>query len=193
MKLKRIIFSLVAIILPTSVNAALITIDFQQLAHADSFTTPTPNNVQYIEEGFLLDALTGTFATYGTQYTPGYSGSTALFNNSFNGVTQLSKSGGGIFNLLSIDLAKLGSPGPVYVTFTTNHGDTQTFNPTTINPATTFSFNPSFQGITSVAWTQLSPSHQFDNIVVSTVPVPAAILLFGSGLIGLFGLARSKY
>ena len=32
----------------------------------------------------------------------------------------------------------------------------------------------------------------FDNIVVSAVPIPSAVWLFGSGLIGLIGLARRK-
>ena len=32
----------------------------------------------------------------------------------------------------------------------------------------------------------------FDNIVVSTVPIPPAIWLFGSGLLGLVGMARRK-
>ena len=32
----------------------------------------------------------------------------------------------------------------------------------------------------------------FDNVSVSAVPVPAAVWLFGSGLIGLAGFARRK-
>jgi hypothetical protein len=36
------------------------------------------------------------------------------------------------------------------------------------------------------------PLVNFDNIVVSAVPVPAAFWLFGSGLIGLIGVARRK-
>jgi len=38
----------------------------------------------------------------------------------------------------------------------------------------------------------LSPFGSIDNITVNAVPVPAAFWLFGSGLIGLIGLARRK-
>ncbi|MBT8129650.1 MAG: VPLPA-CTERM sorting domain-containing protein, partial [Gammaproteobacteria bacterium] len=34
-------------------------------------------------------------------------------------------------------------------------------------------------------------SHQFDNIVTA-IPVPAAVWLFGSGLLGLTGVARYR-
>ena len=41
-----------------------------------------------------------------------------------------------------------------------------------------------------------SPSHNatvyLDNVMISSVPVPAAVWLFGSGLIGLAGIARRK-
>ena len=35
-------------------------------------------------------------------------------------------------------------------------------------------------------------SYQLDNMVYSPVPVPAAVWFFGSGLIGLVGVARRK-
>ncbi len=31
-----------------------------------------------------------------------------------------------------------------------------------------------------------------DNVVLTTIPIPAAIWLFGSGIIGLIGIARRK-
>lgn len=38
----------------------------------------------------------------------------------------------------------------------------------------------------------ISPTGTIDNVTVSAVPVPAAVWLFGSGLLGLVGLARRK-
>ena len=56
----------------------------------------------------------------------------------------------------------------------------------------TFDFN--WGSLASVSWTNVDPSQalQLDNISVSTtvVPVPAAVWLFGSGLLGLVGVAR---
>lgn len=39
---------------------------------------------------------------------------------------------------------------------------------------------------------QIEGNAALDNVVVSTIPVPAAAWLFGSGLIGLIGVARRK-
>ena len=47
--------------------------------------------------------------------------------------------------------------------------------------------------LTSVDFTTVGgQSAGIDNIVVSSVPLPAAVWLFGSGLLGLIGIAKSK-
>jgi len=47
-------------------------------------------------------------------------------------------------------------------------------------------------GIHSIRLTQNSSTIGFDNLTFNAVPVPAAVWLFGSGLIGLIGVARRK-
>lgn len=174
-----------------SANAVII--DFQSLEHNDA------NNIdhgfQYIEDGFQIDELSAnqglhTFGTLEARYT----GSTALFNDTVNGTTELTRFGGGIFNLVSIDLAELNGNAIAGVTFTANGGHTQTF---TLDGnafgAETFIFDPEFLGVNSVTWVQQSPFHQFDNIIVNTtsVPEPVSIALFGLSLAGV-GFVRKR-
>lgn len=68
----------------------------------------------------------------------------------------------------------------------------------------TFLFGDIFRGVTSITWAQEADYHQFDNIVFDNVmgtvdfsvqtivPIPSAVWLFGSGIIGLIGIARRK-
>ena len=101
----------------------------------------------------------------------------------------------------------------VYVTFVTNTGHSQTFDVGITDgnwvledilgeevwvtdmpqPVTTFFFDSCFEGVTSVSWLQNDPGlHQFDNIVAANViPIPAAVWLFGSALVGL-GCCRRR-
>jgi hypothetical protein len=43
----------------------------------------------------------------------------------------------------------------------------------------------------SCAWNSTCTA-VFDNVDVDPVPIPAAVWLFGSGLMGLFGLSRKR-
>ena len=61
--------------------------------------------------------------------------------------------------------------------------------------AETFLFNAMFTNLVSLSWIQDPNFHTFDNIVVnpvSPVPLPAAVWLFGSALIGFVGLGRRR-
>jgi len=75
----------------------------------------------------------------------------------------------------------MDSPVPLSVTFNLNgvFGDE------------TFTFT-GWDNLLYVEWVQEADFHQFDNIVVSVSSIPAAIWLFGSGLLGLIGIARRK-
>ncbi len=115
------------------------------------------------------------------------------FNNTVGGITQLSRVGGGSFDLFSIDLAELSGSSVANITFIRDGGYSQTFtlDGTAFTPET-FLFDNGFLNTNSVTWTQDSPFHQFDNIQidVATVPAPAAVWLLGSGLLGLIGMRR---
>jgi hypothetical protein len=197
--LRILIYSLTGIAFST--NAAVI--DFEDLRH----DTDGVNDIDspYIEDGYVISDPGETigdnnaFAVYGTAH-PNFSGSTAMYNRTVNGITSLAREDGNTFNLLSIDLAELnGDVTPPSTLYTTFEGllvgggtVTQTFLlDGDAFGAETFLF-AGFTNLTSVSWMQETPYHQFDNIVVNVVPVPAAAWLFASGLLGMIGIARRK-
>lgn len=174
---------------------ALTVIDFESLAQpGDGITS---QGFSYTEDGYTLTNTNinefpfGTFNTGESRYL----GSTALFNDTINGTIVLTKSDGGIFDLLSIDLGELNEPfESSTVTFVGVKADNSTISNTfTLNGVKgfqTFTFTD-FTNIISTSWQQVEPFHQFDNIVISdsttkTVPEPASILgLLSFATIGL--------
>ncbi len=164
---------------------ALTVIDFQSLAQSgDSITT---QGFSYTEDGYTLTNLninSSPFATFNTE-EPRYLGSTALYNDTVDGTTVLTKNDGDIFDLISIDLGELNQPfDSSKVTFFGTKADnsviSNTFNLNGVKGFQTFAFTD-FTNLVSTTWQQVSPFHQFDNIVVSdittkSVPEPASVL-----------------
>jgi hypothetical protein len=173
----------------TSANAAVI-IDFQSLEQlGDAFFNV---GTSYSEDGFTFTqgpAEPFQLAVFGNAESR-YPGSTALFNNTVGGSITLTKDGGGLFSISSIDLANLNSQTDVSVTFTGTYADLTTtqqiFNFNSFQALSTFAFNPSFSGLTSLRWTQDSPFHQFDNVTLDgdEVPEPTSLLLVGMAVAG---------
>lgn len=176
--------------------ADTVNIDFQSLEHVDS--TINNHGFTYSENGYTLNDLgIHEFATFGTLESR-YKGSTALFNNTVGGITRLTKSDTGAFTLNSIDLAELGVNNNFDVFFTGTKSDASIVNQmfTGTGSLLTYTFS-GFDNLLSVEWSQDSPFHQFDNINLtsgddnpSAVPIPAAAWLFGSGVLGFFGMRR---
>ena len=175
-----------------SCNAMAVTIDFQSLAtQGDNEINPQ----LYTEDGFTITA-TSLFAV-GTS-SGVYRGSPALRNgtNTNAADTILASDSGSSFNLTSIDLAEV-NPGTATVTFTgyfqAGGSIVESFmldgNFSSDSGFETFAFT-GFSNLSRVEWNNADPFHQFDNIVVSSAPVPAAVWLFASGLLGLIGLSR---
>lgn len=148
-------------------------LDFQHLEVANG----SVNNVGEVvtEDGFQVTKDPGEphqFAVFGTQESR-YPGSTALFNNTVNGVIRISAIDGSPFDVESIDVAMLNGAGSValhlvgnvsgggQVTQTINHSDGGL--PLDL---ITYTLN-GFVNLDSIEWTQESPYHQFDNVVIS--------------------------
>ena len=182
-------------------NTHAVTIDFQLLEHNDASQTIVPGvgGDTYTEDGFTLSSTTliAPLYSYGTDNN-NYRGSTGLHIGLQGRNTSLTANNGSAFNLVSIDLGEQIS-GEAKVVFTGHllggGTVTQSF---TLDGVFSFGsgfetfFFSGFNNITSLEWSNESPLHQFDDIVVSTVPLPAAVWLFGLGLLGLLGVARRR-
>ncbi|MCC5598370.1 hypothetical protein [Nostoc favosum] len=163
---------------------ALTVIDFESLAQpGDGISN---QGFSYTEDGYTLTNISNLFefSTFNTGESR-YLGSTALFNDTVDGTTVLTKNDGGIFDLISIDLGELNQPfeSPT-VKFVGTKADnsiiSNTFNLNGVKGFQTFALKD-FTNLVSTTWEQVSPFHQFDNIVVSdittkSVPEPASVL-----------------
>lgn len=150
----------------------------------------------YVEDGFQVRTLPRTslngFLSPHTGNTFYFAGSTALFNNSSNGITELTQVGGGSFQLLSIDLSQLRRNSAITpVTFTGTYSSGGTVSMEAVLPPfsfgfTTYNFSSAWIGLEKVTWVQEALRlHQFDNItLVPAIPLPAMAAI-GMGLIGV--------
>lgn len=163
--------------------AAAQVIDFQSLEAIDANIHRVA--FSYSEDGFTLNAISPQFflGYFGTLWRQ-YPGSTALFKDTPNGITQLVKADGDPFDLDSIDLAPFNNEfAPVGVTFTGTTADggavVQSFATSGIGfVLETFTFSDEFDHVVEVRWVQASPFHQFDNITIIPAPGAACLLAF---------------
>ena len=178
--------------IPTALSSALSqvfasgTIDFDTLLTVSSSFILVAE--PFTEDGFVFitsplapgDDPSTAFFTVGK--TNSFFTSSAALGVNFDGDTvTLTASGGGFFDLQSIDLAE-ASAGAPSVTFT---GEvfgggtvTQTFTLDGAAGAETFFFSSDFDDVVSVSWDQgTSTQHQFDNIVIDSVE-PADVAFF---------------
>lgn len=173
-------------------TANAVVLDFQTLGSAGTGLTNVADG--YTEDGFkflntTLPNLSDSFGVW--QNSSGaFAGSTALFNQWQDAVTQLSAVGGGAFDASQISLASLNlSPLPNTVTFVGTRADSSTVTNaiTMSNPSQLLTYN--FTGMTNIVkleWSQAFPFHQFDNVVVvNSVPEPATVSAIALGIVAL--------
>ncbi len=204
MNMKALLLMLFCSTFGLTLNAQAAVIDFESLAHSDDYAD---HGATYTEDGFLLTntatvASSGfdpSLATAGTNAF-GYSGSTALFNDNWQGQTVLTRTDGGWFNLNSITLSEFydidPTIDPIDVVFTgmLNNGATvtQTLTLDGVFGPEVFTFDPSFSNLVAVSWLQTEVFHQFDDLTIAPVPEPSTILLFASGLLTVAAARRKR-
>jgi hypothetical protein len=188
----RILFAALTVF-ATATNAETVTIDFEEWSGYQIVGTVT-------SKGYRLSPNTGTSTVIHTHITMDY-----VWNNL--GVagekgTTISREDGGSFWLIQFDagnwesgggntytdffaIGTLASTGSqVFYQFDANEG-MQTFSPTGLGALSSLQF------ITPARQNNVDAGFHLDNIVISTVPIPAGVWLFGSAIAAI-GWHRRK-
>jgi hypothetical protein len=209
----------IGVVAAAHVEAALV-IDFEVFRVEDAQIHDRPGVLEF--DGFRITSVPPPgnafrYVSPGTLHSL-FAGSTSVWNGQSNAENVLTAIDETPFTLLSIDLAAIGpgalepsgptDPGPFDLTFTATHVDGgTTANTFTINTEflafDTFHFT-GFENVVSVSWFQGSgfnppaaplpgeASHQFDNIRISPVPEPSAVVTWlGCISLLLAGLRRA--
>jgi len=199
MKLSKSMTTLLSVVFVLSAQASqAILLDFNTLtANGTSLVNVADG---YTEDGFKFLNLTipnaaDSFGVWQTGSTA-YAGSTALFNQWQDAVTQLTQINSGAFDVASIQLASLNlSPLPNTVTFKGTRADNSTVTQaiTMVNPSvlTTYAFS-GMNNLIKLEWGQSIPFHQFDNISVNPVPEPATVAVLGLGALAMVRRRRTS-
>jgi hypothetical protein len=186
-------FILATLLAAAGFNANAVVMDFNQLTGSSLVN----RGIHYEEDGFQLDTAAGGIgfnSIHADDYR--YDGSIGFFNRTADAITTLTKIGGGLFSLDSIDLDSLNGNNQVTVTFIgtllNNSTISTSFSPNSPNGLQTFTFGTAFDNVKSVSWSQDPNYHSFDNINVSAqVPEPGTVAMLGLGLLA-FTAARRK-
>lgn len=153
---------------------------------------------EYTNLGFLISTdrvYHGNFVSFAVGSSE-YNTTPSLKNNWRDGVTRLSTIDGSTFDLISIDLdiADSGTVTPdiQFIAYDSqNHYISSARILLVEDGWTTLNFTSAFTNVAYVEWSKIRGDHQFDNIVVNAnVPIPGAVWLLGSGIIGLTGVRR---
>lgn len=166
----------------TGADASTVIIDF------DATTPGSLLTGDYIEDGFTMESLSGHYdfwASGGTDNTP-YLGLDITETETLSKV----RFTGGIFNLVSLDVMYAASE---------SFGENQIIKSSAgglMQLSTAGVQNFSGPDWSNLTWITLSSDVNiagpgFDTITFA-IPLPATFLLFGSGLIGLLGIASKR-
>jgi len=173
---------------PLAARAAIVVIDF------DSATTGGLLTADYLEDGYKMQSLSGHYdivAAGGTGNTQ-YLGLDTV--SSSVSVVRFTNIAGENFDLLSLDVMYTPSPNFEDQIVTSSAGGGMLLSAAGIQ----YFSGPSWTNLSwidirsTVPIVTLPIAAGFDTITLQTVPLPPALLLFGSGLMGLLGLARRK-
>jgi hypothetical protein len=193
---------------PLPVFAAVV--DFSSLSESGTGFLAIGNTV--MQNGFKFSSVGGAGNELGvwknedSNHPDGGAVNTSLLEYYAGSETTMTEINGNPFQLNAISLASwgVGQNGSMNVTFIGTKSDSstvqQTFLVSNSGGSTPFlqqfQFSSEFTDVTSVSFIQGtyagSSAYQFNNIVVNAVPVPAAIWLFSSALVGI-GLIGKRH
>lgn len=215
MALKSITLASIVLLTSVSAEAALIEIDFEDfespaaMSNTPNVTVPFSARIsdQYlVSNGVLFSSETNTYIAavnlgmgHATSGSTGVGGSTAddklTYSGEFFRANFFNPSNASLFavtNYVSIRGDNItDGTGGVFSAFDVNGALLGSDSQTNVQGNT---FILEYEGIHSVTFTG-SGTIALDDFVfneVTAVPVPAAVWLFGSGLLGLVGIARRK-
>ena len=171
---------------------------------ASEGSTSTATGTTYMEVGYSLvigNAGAAYFVDNNTSGFPGvidFDDDVLEFNDPTLSSFSMTKDDGELFDLISVETGSLGrdvnDDGSFVFTGIFGSGGTVTQTILGVAPGVTTNLFTGFVGLSSLVVTS-NDGHfpVMDNIsVASAVPIPAALWLFGSGLLGLIGIARRK-
>lgn len=194
--MNRLFFAAVLVVSIVMVsNASAYTITFDDLeVSGNTYFNPISS---YSAGPYQLTADSINGLRYPGQDSSFYHDSAALTFSYDHEVVSLQRSDGAAFSLNSIDLIANGIYDGAKATFTAYDLADNVVESVT-SPAVTFDwqtfvFSEKFNDVYRVTWVQAFPYYQFDNIVLDAVtPIPGAIWLLGTGLVGIVGLRKTR-
>jgi hypothetical protein len=186
-------------LISTTTVAVPITIDFEDVLDADYFNQTTPLTDYYAHLGVTFSGVDGVGGSGLTEY--GNFGIDAHSGFRFFGFNTTLPLSTGTTELLSfssiIDSFSIYAAGGFFTgTFLLEAFDTGNvlLASDTITTATWGLLSVASPGINTIKLTQTSEADYwvYDDMTFNTVPIPPSVWLFGSGLLGLVGIARRK-
>jgi len=191
--MKNLIAAVLLLVCGT-VQAAIVTIDFEEFAPV-SVLEPTPVGSFEVEPWFLVST-TGNLFWFDDSCCTGNEDSYVQIL--FSADVTVTHAQGNQFDLLSFDMAFNGINADESLLLTGQKSDGSTVESWITGIETgSFTFetillSSQFENLVSITFSDSSAAVQLDNITVNAVPIPAAVWLFGSGLVGLGFLRRKK-
>jgi hypothetical protein len=188
----RSIIVVLVLLASLSVNAETVNLDFEEQTFSNFSDGPV------VSKGYLLSTSASGWGSFG-----GSDSERSQFYCSGCSAT-MEQIEGNSFTLNSLELSSYGfftEDRSITLTgFYTGGGSVSTVLTATTDPDnwTAYNFGSDWQNLQSLGFGALigEPSYGqsigFDNVVVSSVPVPAAVWLFGSALAGLGWMRRKQ-
>ena len=187
-----------ATILSSSVNAQTVTIDFEEWNEYTIISSFTTKGYQFVSDGASTVIHSHDIIELGYGYDYGWSNSGT---ESVGAI--ITREDGGAFSLLQFDAASYESGGSNiytdYLAIGTRASDGSQISYVFDANEGLFTYAPiGFGSLSSLVFYSparidgVAAGFHMDNIVLTAVPVPLSLWLFGSGLVCLLGLVKRK-